>query len=70
MIKEGIVELTATQDQYKNLVRIAAITNDRLRANNEDFDALSDRSLRQYHEDPRRKSDISKAELDYNPDAV
>lgn len=70
MVKEGIVELTATQDQYKNLVRIAAITNDRLRANNEDFDALSDRSLRQYHEDPRRKSDISKSELDYQQDAV
>ena len=70
MLKEGAVELQATVEQYKNLIRMAAVVNDRLRANNNDFDALSDRSLREYHVAPRRKSDISKAELDYKPDAV
>ncbi len=69
MLKEGSGELEATVEQYKNLVRMAAVTNDRLRANNNDFDALSDRSLRQYHEAPRRKSDIDKTELDY-PNAI
>lgn len=70
MVKEGSVELQATQEQYNNLVRMAAITNDRLRANNKDFDALSDKSLRQYHEQQRRVTDITKTELDYKPDAV
>jgi hypothetical protein len=70
MLKEGAAELQETVEQYKNLVRMAAVVNDRLRANNNDFDALSDRSLREYHETPRRKSDISKEELDYKPDAV
>lgn len=70
MVKEGSVELQATQEQYNNLVRLAAVTNDRLRASNKDFDALSDKSLRQYHEQQRRVTDITKTELDYKPDAV
>lgn len=63
MVKEGSVELQATQEQYNNLVKLASVVNDRLRANNQDFDALSDKSLRQYHELQRRVTDIDKAEL-------
>ena len=42
---------------------LAAVQNDRLRAQAQDFDVLSDKSLRQSKEVIRRDSDLQMSEL-------
>ena len=69
MIKEGAEEIKASMHQYKNLVMLAATQNDRLRAQSNNFDVLTDRSNRETHPNPRRKSDISKNELNYSQES-
>jgi len=64
-LKEGAEELQGTGHLYKNLVSLAAIQNDRLRAQAHNFDVLSDRSLRDTKLTLRRVSDLSLKELDY-----
>lgn len=63
--KEGSLELKNSYQLYQNFVKMAAVENDRLRAASNNFDVLSDRSLREAHEKPRRKSDIALQELTY-----
>ncbi len=64
-IKVGASDLNDTMGLYENLVKVAAVTNDRLRAQANNFDVLSDRSLRGEKTHPRRKSDTTLKELDY-----
>lgn len=64
-LKEGSLELKSSYRLYQNFVKIAAVENDRLRAASNNFDVLSDRTFRESHEKPRRKSDIAQTELNY-----
>jgi hypothetical protein len=57
--KEGNVDTRV----YENLLRLAMLQNDRLRANANDFDVLSDRSRREEKERLRRKSDLDIATI-------
>ena len=64
-LKEGINELVEANQLYANLIKLAAVYNDKLRANSQNFDVLSDRSNRESHSNPRRKTDINLRELAY-----
>ena len=64
-IKEGADEILASMQLYKNLVSLAAVQNDRLRAQAQNFDILSDRTHREEKVTIRRKSDLNLKELDY-----
>ena len=63
--KEGITDINENMELYKNLVRFAATTNDKLRAASQNFDVLSDRSARDKHFRPIRRSDQDLKELEY-----
>jgi hypothetical protein len=65
MIKEGGEGLKNVQYMYENMVSLAALQNDLLRANADNFEVLSDREQRDKQENPRRKSDIEQKELSY-----
>lgn len=63
--KEGAAELQRSSRQHKNMIELAAVQNDRLRAQAQNFDVLSDRSLRDKKENIRRYSTLRTKELDY-----
>ena len=56
--KMGGEEFLTTTQLYENMVRIAAVNNDTLRANAESFDILHDRSLKEGDNRNRLKSDL------------
>lgn len=64
-IKEGANEISDTSELYKNMVRLAAVQNDKFRAVAQNFDVMSNRSLRQGKFIPRRVSDLGMSELNY-----
>lgn len=64
-IKESANDIQETQGLYQNLVKLAVVENDILRARAVDFDVLSDRTTKESHERPRRRSDFTKMPLDY-----
>ncbi len=63
--KQGGTEFLSSSVLYQNLVRAAAIQNDRLRANAKNFDALSVKSFRDSQTNTRRQSDIELEPLNY-----
>ena len=63
--KEGMSEISPTIVLYQNMIRLAATMNDRLRAAAQNFDVMSDRSIRENKNRPRRNSDIQLGELNY-----
>lgn len=65
MLKEGGEGFKGVQYLYNDMARLAAVQNDLLRANADNFEVLSNRDLRDKEENPRRKTDIDKKELDY-----
>lgn len=67
-IKEGASEIQADMPLYENLVKLAAVQNDRLRAQSQNFDVLNSRSNRFKKEHPRRVSTLKTKELDYAND--
>lgn len=62
-LKEGSFELQATYRLYQNFAAVAAVENDILRANSQNFDVLSNRSQRESHERLRRQSDMNLTEI-------
>lgn len=64
-VKIGAGELKESFQLYKNFVLLAAAENDRLRANSNNFDILSDRSNAEKKYVKQRNSDLSKKELNY-----
>lgn len=58
-VKEGIEELKGSMGLYRNFAKVAAVENDRLRANARNFDVLSDRTQRESHWVPRRLTDTA-----------
>ncbi len=68
-IKEGAAEISDTSELYKNMIRLAATQNDRFRAIAQNFDVMSDRSLRHGKFIPRRVSDLDTKELNYVQDS-
>lgn len=65
-VKEGVKELTNSQRQYENMVRFAAIQNDKLRAAAQNFDVMSDRSNVEKKFNIRRVSNLTLKEINYN----
>lgn len=65
-VKEGAEELQNSSRQYSNMVKLASVTNDRLRAQAQNFDVLNSRSKRFSKEHPRRISQLGMKELDYD----
>lgn len=61
--KEGAEELRGSIGMYQALLKLAAVQNDRLRAASNNFDALSDRTVREEKFTKRRNSDIGLKEL-------
>jgi hypothetical protein len=64
-IKEGIEEIKSSVHQYKSMLALAATQNDRLRAQSNNFDVLSDRTMRDEKFLKRRNTDVGLKELDY-----
>lgn len=64
-LKEGMAEISQTLTLYKNFMSVAAVENDRLRANAQNFDILSDRTQIDAHMRLRRISDLDLEALDY-----
>jgi hypothetical protein len=64
-VKEGAEELQANSREYENLVKLAAVQNDRLRAAATNFDVLSSRSMRDQNMNLRRASHLALKEIDY-----
>lgn len=67
-VKEGSSEIQGSSRQLENMVRLAAVQNDRLRAQAQNFDVLNSRSNRYKKEFPRRVSTLNTKELDYAND--
>jgi hypothetical protein len=67
-LKEGATEVQRSQRGYENFVKLAAVQNDRLRAQSQNFDALNSRSNRFKKEHPRRSSTLKIKELEYAND--
>ena len=67
-IKESANDIQETMILYQNLVKLAAVQNDTLRAKATDLDVLQDRSTLESKERPRRRSDISLSAIDYPQD--
>lgn len=63
--KMGGAEFEATVPCYERLLRLAAVHNDRLRAQAQNFGPLSKLALRQGKQEPRRKSDAGLEALEY-----
>lgn len=64
-VKEGAEELKNSSRQYSNMVKMAAVQNDRLRAQSQNFDVLNNQVRRFSKEHPRRISQLKLKELDY-----
>jgi hypothetical protein len=64
-LKIGAGELKDSIHLYKNFMSLAAAQNDRLRANSNNFDILSDRSNAEKKFVKRRNSDLAEKELIY-----
>ncbi len=64
-LKEGAEEVQSSARQYHNMVKVAAVQNDRLRAQAQNFDALNTKTKRFNKEHLRRVSQLGLKELDY-----
>lgn len=64
-VKIGADELKDSYGLYKNFVSQAAVMNDRLQAQANNFDVLSDRSRLSEKVNPRRKSDVGRPVVNY-----
>lgn len=64
-LKEGSEEIQASTRQFQNVIKLAAVQNDRLRAQAQNFDVLSNRDKRFSKEHLRRVSQLALKELDY-----
>ncbi len=67
-VKVGADEIKECYGLYKNFASQAALMNDRLRAQANNFDVLSDRSRQSEKINPRRRSDVGRKELSYEND--
>jgi len=70
LLKEGGEGFKSVQFLYQDMVRLAAVQNDALKANANNFEVLSDREQRDKQENPRRESDIDQKELSYKGDEL
>lgn len=64
-LKIGASSVNDTTPLYQNLVKMAAVENDILRAEANSFDVMSDRTTLDEKERPRRRSDFTLAPQDY-----
>lgn len=67
-VKESANDIQETMGMYQNMVKLAAVENDILRAKAVDFDVLQDRSTLESKERPRRRSDFGLSAVDYPQD--
>lgn len=67
-IKTSAGDIQDSMIMYQNMVKLAAVENDILRARATDFDVMSDRTTLESKERPRRRSDFTQMPQDYVQD--